>query len=90
MVEVARLVGMEVRDYTGRDGRQRQYNGLHLVHVENSMRGVQGCKVEVVSCPREVDPRKLIIGTMYQMEYETYETKDGKRARLVGLLPVEG
>lgn len=71
MEEAARLVGMEVRDFTGQDGRQRQYCGLHLVHVEDSVRRVKGCKVEVMSCPQEIDPRKLKLGMMYQTEYET-------------------
>ena len=90
MAEVAKLVGIEVRDFTGQDGRQRQYCGLHLVHVEGSSRRVNGCKVEAVTCPHEVNPRSLKMGTLYQLEYETFDTKNGKQARLVDLLPVEG
>ncbi len=89
MAEVAKLVGMEMREYTGQDGRQRQYCGLHLVHLEDSVRSVKGSKVETVSCPREIDPRTLELGTTYQMDYEMYDTKNGKAARLVDLLPVE-
>lgn len=89
MAEVAKLVGLEMRDYTGKDGRQRQFCGLHLVHVEDTVRGVKGCKVESVSCPREIDPRTLELGTTYAMEYETYDTRNGKAARLVELSPVE-
>ncbi len=89
MAEVAKLVGMEMREYKGQDGRQRQYCGLHLVHVENTVRSVKGSKVEAVSCPREIAPETLVLGATYQMEYETYDTKNGKAARLVDLLPVE-
>lgn len=89
MAEVAKLVGMEIRDYTGQDGKERRFCGLHLVHVEDSVRSVQGCKVEAVSCPREIDFRMLELGATYQMEYEMYDTKNGKAARLVDLLPVE-
>lgn len=89
MAEVAKLVGMEVRDYTGQDGRQRQFCGLHLVHVPDSVRSVKGSKVESVSCPREIDPKTLDLGATYQLEYEMYDTKNGKAARLVDLLPVE-
>ena len=89
MAEVAKLVGMEVRDYTGQDGRQRQFCGLHFVHVEDTVRSVKGSKVEAVSCPRDIDPRTLELGTTYKFEYEMYDTKNGKAARLVDLLPVE-
>lgn len=89
MAEVAKLVGIEVREYTGQDGKQRRYQGLHLVHVEHTVRDVEGCKVEVVSCPRGVELRTLDLGKAYQMEYEMYDTKNGKMARLVDLLPVE-
>lgn len=89
MAEVAKLVGMEMREYMGQDGRQRQFCGLHLVHVEDSVRSVKGSKVEAVSCPRDIDPRTLELGTTYKLEYEMYDTKNGKAARLVDLLPVE-
>ena len=90
MTEVAKLVGIEARSYTGQDGRQRQYCGLHLVHLEGSVRSVNGCKVETVSCPRKVDPKRFQLGAMYQLEYEMFVTRNGKQARLVDLLPVEG
>lgn len=83
--EVAKLVGLEQRDYMGQDGRQRQFCGLHLMHLEDSVRGVRGCKVESVSCPREVDPRSLQIGCTYELCYEMYDTRNGKAARLVDL-----
>lgn len=89
MAEVAKLVGMEVRDYTDRNGQQRTYCGLHLVHLEDTVRGVKGSKVETVSCPRELDWRRLKLGTAYQLEYETYDTRNGKAARLAELLEVE-
>lgn len=89
MDEVAKLVGVEMREYLGQDGRQRQFCGLHLVHVEDTVDGVKGCKVESVSCPRDVDPKLLEIGVTYQMKYTIYDTKNGKAARLVDLLPVE-
>lgn len=89
MAEVAKLVGMELRQYMGQDGQPRQYCGLHLVHVADTVRSVKGCKVESVSCPRSIDPKLLELGMTYQMEYEMYDTKNGKAARLVDLLPVE-
>ena len=90
MAEVVKLVGLEERSYKGQDGQQRHYCGLHLVHLEGSARGVNGCKVETVSCPREIDPRSLQLGALYQLDYEMFDTRNGKQARLVDLLPVEG
>lgn len=89
MAEVARLVGMEERTYE-KDGQKRTYCGLHLVHVEDSVEDVLGSKVEVVSCPRDLDSRSLSIGQLYEMDYLIYDTKNGKAARLTGLTPVEG
>lgn len=89
MAEVAKLVGMEVREYKGQDGRQRQFCGLHLLHLEDTVRSVKGCKVEAVSCPRDIDLQTLELGTTYKLEYEMYDTKNGKAARLVELLPVD-
>lgn len=87
--EVARLMGLEQREYTGQDGRQRSFCGLHLCYVEGAVSDVEGSKCENVSCPREVNPKYLQIGGLYQLEYELYQTKSGKAARLVGLEPVE-
>lgn len=88
MSEVARLVGMERRSYE-KDGQQREFCGLHLVYLENSSEGVRGSKVECLSCPREVDPNRLKMGALYELQYSMYSTKAGKMARLVGLDPVE-
>lgn len=84
MSEVARLVGMERRSYE-KDGQQRQYCGLHLVHVEGSAEGVVGSKVECLSCPQRVDPNYLQVGALYELEYTIFNTKTGKMARLTGL-----
>lgn len=89
MVEVARLVGMEQREYKDKDGRQRTFCGLHLVHAEGTVEDVHGSKVESVSCPRTLDPRLLNVGSLYQLSYALYDTKNGKAARLVDLLPVD-
>lgn len=88
MSEVARLVGMERRQYQ-KDGQQRQYCGLHLVYVENSVEGVRGSKVECASCPREVDPNCLKVGALYELQYSMYSTRNGKMARLSDLSLVE-
>lgn len=87
--EVARLVGMEQRDYKGKDGEKRQFCGLHLVYADGTVRDVKGSKVESLSCPRELDPRSLKIGTLYELIFELYNTKNGKAARLVDLEPVD-
>lgn len=87
--EVARLVGMEQREYMGQDGRQRQFCGLHLLYVEGTAKDVKGSKVESLSCPRELDPGSLKIGTLYELVYELYNTKNGKAARLVDLVSVD-
>lgn len=88
MAEVARLVGKEVREYE-KDGRKRQYCGLHMMYLENTVSGVQGSKVESVSCPRDVDPGFLRVGSLYQLEYEIYTMKGQRMARLCNLLPVD-
>lgn len=86
--EVARLVGMEIREYE-KDGTKRQFCGLHLVHVEDTVPDVVGCKVEEVSCPREVNPNELEIGHLYELDYTIYTMRGQKMARLTALLPVE-
>lgn len=88
MATVAKLVGMEKREYM-KDGKPQVFCGLHLVHLEGSSRDVQGSKVETVSCPRDLSPDLLELGSMYQLDYEIYDTKNGKAARLVDLIPVE-
>jgi len=89
VMEVARLVGMELRKYE-KDGHERQYCGLHLMYVEGSCKDVLGSKVEVTSCPRDVDPNKLEVGHLYDLQYELYTIKGQKMARLKALDPVEG
>ncbi len=88
-MEVARLVGLEIRDYE-KDGQKRRYCGLHLVHVEDPSGDVIGSRVEVVSCPRGVDPNRLEIGHLYDLQYDLFNMKGQKLARLKGLDPVEG
>lgn len=88
MSEVARLVGMERRSYE-KDGQPRQYCGLHLMYVENSVDGVTGSKVESLSCPREVDPNRLKVGVLYELQFSFYNSRNGKMARLCGLERVE-
>ena len=88
MSEVARLVGMERRSYE-KDGQTRQYCGLHLVHVEGSVEGVKGSKVECLSCPREIDPNRLKVGALYELQYSFFKSRNGKMARLSGLDLVE-
>lgn len=89
MAEVARLMGIERREYTGSDGQARVFCGLHLCHVEGSSPEVNGSKCENVSCPREVDQKKLKLGALYELGYTIYQTKNGKGARLAELIPVE-
>lgn len=88
MSEVARLVGMERRIYE-KDGKQRDYCGLHFMYVENSVEGVLGSKVEVLSCPQRVTPERLKVGALYELGYSFYQTRQGKMARLSDLQLVE-
>ena len=88
MSEVARLVGMERRSYE-KDGQNRQYCGLHLMYLEDSVEGVRGSKVECLSCPQRVDPNRLKVGALYALDYSFYQTRNGKMARLAGLELVE-
>lgn len=89
MAEVARLVGMELRQYE-KDGQKRQFCGLHLVYLEGLDDQVMGSKVEAVTCPRGVDPNQLEVGHLYELIYELFSMKGQKMARLKGLEPVEG
>ena len=89
MSEVARLVGLEQRSYQ-KDGQKRQFCGLHLVYVEDSTEGVTGSKAECLSCPQAVDPKRLEVGALYELQYSMFNTRNGKMARLTGLDPVEG
>ncbi len=89
MSEVAKLVGKEVREYE-KDGERKRFVGLHLCHLEGTAEGVEGCKVEAVSCPRDVDERLLEVGVTYELVYTMFDTRNGKMARLVDLKVVDG
>ena len=82
MANVARLVGMELRQYE-KDGEKKQY-------LPDSVQDVMGSKVEETSCPRKVNPDSLEIGQLYELEYEIYKMRGQTMARLAGLNPVEG
>lgn len=86
--EVARLVGLEQRSYE-KDGQQKHYCGLHLCYVEGTVEGIEGCKVDSVSCPRNVEPKLLKVGQLYELVYTMFDTKNGKMARLVDLKEVD-
>ena len=87
MADVARLVGMELREYM-KDGQKKQFCGLHLEYVEGSQPDVMGCKVEETPCPRSVNPDTLEIGKLYELGYEHYKMKGQLMARLNELIPV--
>lgn len=87
MAVVARLVGMELREYE-KDGQQRRYCGLHFAYLPDSQQDVIGSKVEAVSCPRDVDPNNLDVGSLYELGYEIYKMKGQTMARLTTLYPV--
>lgn len=87
MANVARLVGMELREYE-KDGQKKQFCGLHLMYLPDSVSEVMGSKVEETSCPRTVDPNKLEIGTLYELDYEIYKMRGQTMARLSNLIPV--
>lgn len=89
MADVARLVGMELREYE-KDGQKRQFCGLHLVYTEGASDDVIGSRVEETSCPRGIDPNRLEVGRLYELGYEIYTMKGQKMARLKTLEPVEG
>ncbi len=95
MNEVAELVGIEARDYIGQDKKPRHYCGLHLCHVEGTVSGVEGCSVETVSCPSDVDEGCLELGTTYELIYRTVRAKNEygreiKELRLCDLKVVDG
>lgn len=87
MASVARLVGMELREYT-KDNQKKQFCGLHLVYLDGSVSDVMGSKVEETSCPRNVDPNDLEIGTLYQLDYDIFKMRGQNVARLSGLYPI--
>lgn len=89
MADVARLVGMELREYE-KDGQKRQFCGLHLVYLEGLFDDVVGSRVEATSCPRDVDPDQLEVGRLYALGYEHYRMKGQLYARLKTLDLVEG
>ena len=88
MAQVVRLMGIEQRDYE-KDGQKRTFTGLHVNYLENSVESVLGSKCENFSCPHSVDPNRLEVGKLYELDYEIYDTKNGKAARLVGMNPVD-
>lgn len=90
MAEVVRLVGMELRKYE-KDGQQKQFCGLHLVHLEDEEDGeMLGSRVQEISCPRSVNPDTLEVGQLYELVYEHYKMKGQLYGRLKKLEPVEG
>lgn len=89
MAQVVKLMGIEQRDYE-KDGQKRTFTGLHVCYLENSVESVLGSKCENFSCPRNVDPDRLEVGKLYELDYDIYDTRNGKAARLAGLTPVEG
>ena len=89
MTEVARLVGMELREYE-KDGKKREICNLHLVYEEGVFRNISGSRVEEVRCPREVEPRRLKLGQLYELVYDKYTFQGQRQERLCGLEPVEG
>lgn len=89
MEYVARLAGMELRSYE-KDGKERQFCGLHLVYLDGLFDDVIGSRVEETSCPRGVDPSSLEVGRLYALGYEHYKMKGQLCARLKTLDLVEG
>ena len=87
MVDVARLVGMKLRAYE-KDGRKQEYCNLHLVYVEGIFRNINGSRVEEVRCPREVDPHRLKVGQLYELEYDRY-TFQGKSEQRLSWQPAD-
>ena len=77
MANVARLVGMELRQYE-KDGEKKQFCGLHLEYLPDSVQDVKE------------NPDSLEIGQLYELEYEIYKMRGQTMARLAGLNPVEG
>lgn len=93
MTEVAKLVGMEKRDYKGKDGEMRHYCGLHLCHVEGTVYGVEGCSVETISCPPKIE-ELLEIGKTYELIYGIFRAKNEygreiKEQRLVDMKEID-
>lgn len=76
MSKVAKLVGIEARDYTDREGQQRRFCNLHLCYLEGTVPGIKGSMVEALRCPRGVDDRTLKIGQTYELVERSYHTKD--------------
>ena len=87
MADVARLVGMELREYE-KGGEKKQFCGLHLMYLEGANEEILGCKVEETSCPRSVDPNTLEVGKLYELRYDHFKMKGQLMARLAGLDPV--
>ena len=88
MAQVARLVGMEVREYK-KDGKDKVFCELSLLYPEGMFDDVIGQKAEIVTCPRQVRYDTLEIDKLYELDYEIYKFKGETRARLQNLIPVE-
>ncbi len=73
--EVARLVGVESREYM-KDGEKRVAVDLHFCHVEGTVEGVVGSAVEILGCPRGVEPGLLEVGKTYELIYTEARTKN--------------
>ena len=84
MGEIVRLAGVEDVTYE-KDGKKGSFTRLHFLYPEGAAKGVEGCKVESVFLPREVDKKTLLLGRSYELVYQLYDTRNGKSARLVGM-----
>ncbi len=73
--EVAKLVGVESREYM-KDGEKRVAVDLHFCHVEGTVEGVVGSAVEILGCPRGVEPGLLEVGKTYELLYTEARTKN--------------
>ena len=89
-MEVVRLMGKEVREYTDKStGEVKTFCGLHVVYEKTEDDRISGKKCESITCPQKVNYNDLKLGQTYELKHAFFNTKNGMGARVSGLVPVD-
>lgn len=89
MEEIVKLVGIEQVEWTDKStGEAKGFAKLHVMYEQGGSI-TAGKKVAVISPPKGFDETSLRIGSLYELQYELFDGKYGKGAKLVGIVPAK-
>lgn len=88
-MEVITLLGIERRTYVDKStGELKSFVALHCM-TETETENVTGNAVQSFSCPKDVIPDSLVLGSSYELVYTHFRTKNGMGARISDLVPIK-